>query len=122
MAAIVWALKWFAYATALGSVTLTPLVGFLVGDRHPSMAATALQMFIAVCLMAASLAVTVIDRAWRRRARAAEIHRRAVARGAGRNPDDRFAATREQAHAAGLPWIESDGLVSWPPRTPEPRP
>lgn len=115
------ALKWWAYATAIGAVTLTPLLGFAVGDKRPSVVATALQMFIAVVLMLAALAVTVVDRQRRRIARATEIERRALARGAGRDPDDRFAVTRGRAHAAGLPWIEADGTVSWPART-EPQP
>lgn len=111
-------LKVSAYLAAAWSVTLTPLMGFFVGDKRPSVAATAVQMLTAVLLMAASLALTVIDRARSRKKRAAEIYRRAAARGAGRDPDDRFAAAREQAHLAGLPWLESDGSVSRPARTP----
>lgn len=69
---------------------------------------------LAAIIPAAAAAAAFIDRSNRRRAQAAEIYRRAAARGAGHNPDDRFAATREQAHACGLPWIESDGAASWP--------
>lgn len=44
-------LKSTAYATAIGSVTITPLLGFVVGDKRPSAAATALQMLIAVLML-----------------------------------------------------------------------
>lgn len=111
------ALRRAAFVTAISAFTITPLMGFFVGDKRPSAAATALQMFLAVLLMSAALVVTVIDRARRRKRQAAEIYRRAVARGAGRDPDDRFAASRQQAHDAGLPWIEADGTVTWPERS-----
>jgi hypothetical protein len=68
MAILARALKWTAYSTAIGAWTMTPLLGFFVGDKHPSVAATALQMLIAVLLMLAALTVTTIDRGRRRRA------------------------------------------------------
>lgn len=114
MAKLASALRWWSYASAIGAVTLTPLAGFVVGDKRPSAVASAFQMLIAVVLMLASLAASIVDRQRRRISRATEIQRRALARGAGRDPDDRFAASREQAHAAGLPWVESDGSITRP--------
>lgn len=66
MAKLASAFRWWSYATAIGAVTLTPLLGFVVGDKRPSATATALQMLIAVMLMLAALAVTVVDRQRRR--------------------------------------------------------
>jgi hypothetical protein len=108
------ALMWSAWATVIGAFTMTPLMGFVVGDKQPSLAATALQMVIAVMLMTAALASSIVDSQLHRRRRAAEIRRRAFAHGAALNPVDRFAGARKQAHEAGLPWIESDGSVTWP--------
>jgi uncharacterized membrane protein len=108
------ALMWSAWATAIGAFTMTPLMGFVVGDKKPSLAATALQMVIAVLLMLCALGTSVADRQVRRVRRAAEIRRRAFAHGAALNPVDRFAPARKQALEAGLPWIESDGSVTWP--------
>lgn len=119
MATWIRALKWTALATAINAWTLTPLMGFFVGDKRPSAAATALMMMLSAVQMSAAVMLAAVDRYRRRSARAAEIQRRAVARAVGRNPDDRFAAQRAQAHAAGLPWIESDGTVSWPVQSSE---
>lgn len=99
-----------AWITAVGSVTMTPLMGFFVGDGRPSVAATALHMLFAVPLMSAALALTVIDR----RRRASAVRRQALTLGVARNPVDQFAAARRQAQSAGLPWVESDGTISWP--------
>lgn len=103
-------LRRMSWTTAIAAVTLTPLMGFVVGDKRPSAAASALHMLIAVLLMLASLALTFIEQ-YRR---ASAIRRRAVTLAAERNPVDRFAVAREQAHGAGLPWLEADGSVSWP--------
>lgn len=107
-------LQHLAYTTAIGAVTVTPLLGFVVGDKRPSAAASALQMLLAVVLMLATLMATIIVRYRQRGARAAEIRRRALAHGAAGNPVDRFARARRQAHSAGLPWLEADGSVAWP--------
>ncbi|GGN39645.1 putative membrane protein [Actinoplanes campanulatus] len=103
------AFTWTAYSAAIGAVTLTPLMGFVVGDRKPSASATALQMLIAVLLMLVSLTLTIIDR----RRRALAFHRRAAALAATRDAGAEFAAARKQAHDAGLPWVEADGSISW---------
>lgn len=100
---------WLAYTAAIGAFTVTPLMGFVVADKQPSLAATALQMLIAVLLMLIALGLTIVDQ----RRRASVIRRNAVAL-AARTPGDRFAGARTQAHDAGLPWVESDGSVSWP--------
>jgi hypothetical protein len=92
---------WTGYSTAIGSVTLTPLLGFVVGDKRPSAVATALQLLFAVLWMLVAVALTIIDK--RRRRLAGPVSR----------PLDRFAAGRKQAHDAGLPWVEADGTVSW---------
>jgi hypothetical protein len=102
------AFKHMGYTTAIAAFTITPLMGFVVGDRRPSVAATALQMFIAVALLSAALVLTLVDE----HRRALAIRRRAVALGAARHPFDPFAEARRQAHAAGLPWVEADGSVS----------
>lgn len=69
MAILARALKTIALWNAIDSVTTTPLLGFVVGDKRPSVTAAALHMLLAVLLMAAALAVTMADGARHRRAR-----------------------------------------------------
>jgi hypothetical protein len=56
------ACTWTAYTTAIGAVTLTPLMGFVVGDKRPSLVATALQMFVAGLFAVAALVLAAIER------------------------------------------------------------
>ena len=107
-------LTWLATTNAVSAWTLTPLTGFLVGDKQPSIAATALHMLIAVVFALAALLAAVAHRFIQRRKCAAEIQRRAIETAAHRNPVDRFAAVREQALDAGLPWVEADGTITRP--------
>jgi hypothetical protein len=87
-------LKILAVVTAVNAFTLTPLMGFVVGDKRPDVVATALMMLTAVALMAASVVAQLISRARRRAA-----------------GPDRVEA-RKQALDLGLPWVEADGTLA----------
>lgn len=95
--------------TAIAAWTLTPLVGAAMFGR-PHLSATALQLFIAVIFMALSIA----PRTGRRMMGAFERWW-AVGELAESGIDDRWdeAKARREVWAAGMPWVEADGRVTW---------
>lgn len=98
--------------SVISSVTLTPLIGFLVGDRRPSLTASGIVLGFAAIFAIAAYVIGEAVRFHRRRVRARLILRTAIEVAANRNPADRFASARSLAHDAGLPWIEPDGTIT----------